>query len=60
MKERLMNVKFKERFEVELQKLAKGTTLKSGINTQKKVRQKLVALKKNIHPLLRILRILAR
>jgi hypothetical protein len=41
MKERSMNVKFKERFELELQKLAKGITLKSGIKTQEKVQQKI-------------------
>lgn len=45
MKERSMNVKFKERFELELQKLAKGITLKSGIKTQEKVQQKIGRLK---------------
>ena len=37
----LMNVKFKERFELELEKLAKGITLKSGIKNQEKVQQKI-------------------
>lgn len=45
MKERSMNVKFKERFELELEKLAKGITLKSGIKTQEKVQQKIGRLK---------------
>jgi Transposase DDE domain len=45
MKERSMNVKFKERFELELQKLAKGITLKSGIKTQEKVHQKIGRLR---------------
>lgn len=45
MKERSMNVKFKDRFELELQKLAKGITLKSGIKTQEKVQQKIGRLK---------------
>jgi Transposase DDE domain len=45
MKERSMNVKFKEHFELELQKLAKGITLKSGIKTQEKVQQKIGRLK---------------
>lgn len=45
MKERSMNVKFKERFELELQKLAKGITLKSGIKTPEKVNQKIGRLK---------------
>jgi hypothetical protein len=45
MKERSMNVKFKERFELELQKLANGVTLKSGIKTQEKVQQKIGRLK---------------
>jgi hypothetical protein len=45
MKERSMNVKFKARFELELQKLAKGITLKSGIKTQEKVQQKIGRLK---------------
>lgn len=45
MKERSMNVKFKERFELELEKLAKGITLKSGIKTQEKVHQKIGRLK---------------
>jgi hypothetical protein len=45
MKERSMNVKFKDRYELELQKLAKGITLKSGIKTQEKVQQKIGRLK---------------
>ncbi|WP_255515628.1 transposase [Flavobacterium sp. ZT3R18] len=45
MKERSMNVKFKERFELELQKLAKGITLKSGIKIQEKVQQKIGRIK---------------
>ncbi len=45
MKERSMNVKFKERFELELQKLTQGITLKSGIKTQEKVQQKIGRLK---------------
>ena len=45
MKERSMNVKFKERFELELEKLAKGITLKSGVKTQEKVQQKIGRLK---------------
>ena len=40
MKERSMNTKFKDRFELDLQKLAKGITLKSGIKTQEKIQQK--------------------
>jgi predicted SprT family Zn-dependent metalloprotease len=45
MKERSMNVKFKARFELELQKLAKSITLKSGIKTQEKVQQKIGRIK---------------
>jgi hypothetical protein len=45
MKERSMNMKFKERFELELEKLAKGITLKSGIKNQEKVQQKIGRLK---------------
>lgn len=45
IKERSMNVKFKERFELELQKLVKGITLKSGIKTPEKVQQKIGRLK---------------
>ena len=45
IKECSMNVKFKERFELELQKLTKGITLKSGIKTQEKVQQKIGRLK---------------
>lgn len=45
MKERSMNVKFRERFELELQKLALGITKKSGIKTQEKVQQKIGRLK---------------
>lgn len=40
IKERSMNVKFKERFEIELQKLTKGITLKSGIKIREKVQKK--------------------
>lgn len=45
MKERSMNTKFKERFELELHKLSKGVTLKSGIKTQEKVQQKIGRIK---------------
>lgn len=45
IKERSMNAKFKERFELELQKLAAGITKKSGIKTQEKVQQKIGRLK---------------
>lgn len=45
MKERSMNTKFKDRFELDLQKLAKGITLKSGIKTQEKIQQKIGRLK---------------
>ena len=45
MKERSMNTKFKERFELSLEKLAQGITKKSGIKTQEKIQQKIGRLK---------------
>ncbi|MBP6386963.1 MAG: IS1634 family transposase [Pseudarcicella sp.] len=45
MKERSMNTKFKDRFELALEKLAQGITKKSGIKNQEKIQQKIGRLK---------------
>jgi len=45
MKERSMNIKFRQRFEDELQKLTNGIHKKSGIKTQEKVQQKIGRIK---------------